>query len=141
MHIDIEDEDVRARYDDQDGLWQRLILEKDSDGPILSGDSIYLRAHTGKYIDVETAVARARYDDHGDWQRFVIEKMEGGDIYNGDTIYLRAHTGKYIDVEDDWVKARFDDMGDWQALTVEKLGDFLHRNHILHPSIIIFIKY
>ena len=127
MHIDVDNDNVvRAQYDDQDGEWQELTIEKDSEGVISSGDSIYLRAHTGNPIDIEWEDAQARYNDKGDWQRFVIEKKDGGEIYIGDTIFLRAHTGKYVDVVDGLVRARHEDMGEWQALTVEERGIMHH---------------
>ena len=78
---------MRARYDDQ-GSWQAFVIEK-SDGrrmmavgdSIYVGETIYLRAHTGKYIDVEGTSVRARYDDKGDWQALIIEKTIGDHFY------------------------------------------------------------
>jgi len=86
---------------------------------IKTGDQIYLRSqNTGKMIEVETDVAKARFDDHGDWQRFTIEKDQDGNISSGDQIYLRSHTGKYLDVENQVVQARFEDQGDWQRMVI-----------------------
>ena len=124
---------MQARYDDQ-GIWQGLIIEKADGGPVLSGDTVFFRTHTGYHLDVEGESVRARYDDQGAWQEFVIEKAGGrrmmaiGDsIYVGDTVYLRAHTGKYIDVEGTSVRARYEEQGDWQALIIETaIGNHFH---------------
>jgi len=119
-HIEVQDKDVRARWNDQ-GNWQTLIIEKADGGAVLSGDTVFFTTHRNLHIDVEGEYVRARYGDQGDWQRFVIEKASGvGEmIYEGETIYLRSHTGKYVDVKDSFVRARYEDKGDWQALTIE----------------------
>lgn len=48
-------------------------LEEDSE-VIRPGDRVFLRAHTGRYIEVERDRACARWDDCGGWQELVIEK-------------------------------------------------------------------
>jgi len=83
-----------------------------------TGDQIYLRGSEGKFIEVETELAQARFDDRGDWQRFTIEKDQEGNISSGDHIYLRAHTGKHLEVENEVAQARFDDRGDWQRFQI-----------------------
>ena len=93
---------------------------------ISSGDTISLRAHTGKYIDVQGTTVKARGNDQGGQQALTIEKTGNGAIQAGDTIYLRAHTGKYIDVQGTTVKAHGNDQGGQQALTIEKSGDTNH---------------
>jgi len=88
----------------------------------MSGDFIYLRAHTGNRIAVEGTTVQAKWDHMGSWQRFVIEKKSAdGPIFPNDTIYLLAHTGKRIAVEwhDGIVQAKWDHKGEWQALVLE----------------------
>merc|ERR1712035_169384 len=123
FHIEVEQEDVLARWNDQ-GVWQTLIIEKAGGGAVLSGDTVFFRTHKNAHIDVEGEDVRARYDDQSDWQKFVIEKASGvGEmIYEGETIYLRSHTGKYVDVKDSFVRARYEEKGDWQALTIETVS-------------------
>ena len=41
---------------------------------VASGDTIYLKTHTGKHIDVEGTAVQARWNDQGDWQALTIEK-------------------------------------------------------------------
>lgn len=89
--------------------------------PFFSGDTVFLRAHTGAHIDVEDVVVQARWDDWGDWQKLFIERKDGsGAVMPGDTIFLRTHTGKMIEVEGDNVQARWDDKGRWQSLVIER---------------------
>ena len=87
---------------------------------IISGDTIYLKAHTGKNIDVEGTSVQARWENQGGWQALVIEKATSGIISSGDTVYLKAHTGENLDVEGTTVQARWEDKGGWQALVIEK---------------------
>ncbi|CAJ1357630.1 unnamed protein product [Effrenium voratum] len=92
------------------------------------GDRIFLRAHTGRFLDVESDHAFARWEDTGDWQSLVIEKnplvVESSDptmFQPGDLAFLRAHTGCYLDVQDEGpVKARWVDLGVWQGLELAK---------------------
>lgn len=44
---------------------------------IYDGETIYLRSHTGKYIDVEGTSVQARYEEKGDWQALTIETVSG----------------------------------------------------------------
>ena len=110
--------------------WQAkpISLEDDED-VIRPGDRIFLRAHTGCYIDVERDRAFARWDDPGGWQELVIEKsplvIEDSDphlFHPGDLIFLKAHTGCYLEVQDEGspVQARWEDLGVWQGLELKK---------------------
>merc|ERR1719219_338936 len=84
-----------------------------------TGDQIYLKSkNTGKHIDVDNDVVKARWDHLGDWQRFTIEKDKDGNIENGNQMYLRAHTGKYLDIENQVVQARYYDRGNWQRMII-----------------------
>lgn len=132
--VDIEDQLVQARWADR-GDWQAIVIEKKDDDvhthTVLSGDTVYLKTHTGKHIDVEGNSVRARWSDMGTWQSFRIEKhglmleTPGGGpvdeaINENDIVCLRAHTGKNIDVQDGTLQARWGECGGWQKFRVEK---------------------
>lgn len=56
------------------GEWQKLFIEKRGAGAIMPGDTIFLRAHTGKIIEVQGEAVQAHWDDLGEWQAMIIEK-------------------------------------------------------------------
>mmetsp|Transcript_33422 Transcript_33422/g.77624 ORF Transcript_33422/g.77624 Transcript_33422/m.77624 type:complete len:300 (-) Transcript_33422:95-994(-) len=128
-HLEVEAERVRARWDDH-GDWQALVMEKsplvieDTDDSVFqSGDMVFLKAHTGHFVDIDGEDVRARWADqnHGmKWQGLVIVKHGSGAIVPGDTVFLQSDSGSYIDVQGDEVRARWPDEGDWQALVLEK---------------------
>merc|ERR1712139_200325 len=83
---------------------------------IFSGDAVFLKAHTGMMLDVQSTAVQARWQDWGDWQKMFIQKLGGeGAIMPGDRIVLQAHTGKMLDVQGDVVAANWNDSGDWQT--------------------------
>jgi len=125
-------EEVRAINYNCNEPAQRLIMEKN---PLVvestdcstfhSGDMVFLKAHTGTYVEVQDSErpVMARFNDLGTWQGLIITKPMGlrtGPIRSGDTIFLQAHTGTYVDVQDDAVQARWPDDGDWQRLVIER---------------------
>jgi hypothetical protein len=118
-HIEAEMQFVHARWKQRAG-WQALAIEKTGSGAIHSGDTVFLKTHSGVFIDVEGDEVRARFSERGTWQGLIIEKAEGGAISNGDVVCLLAHTGKHIDVEGASVQARWHDCGAWQQLMVQK---------------------
>jgi len=80
---------------------------------------VCFQAHTGKNIDVDGGVVRARWADCGHWQGMRVERNDKDTVVrSGDSVYLMAHTGKYIDVEGDSVQARWTTQGDSQKLTI-----------------------
>lgn len=87
---------------------------------IFAGDTVFLKSHTGKLVDVEGAVVQARYKDRGDWQKLVVEKLSGGAIFSGDAIFLKAHTGNIIDVSGLSVQARWAEQSEWQRLVIHR---------------------
>jgi len=91
-------------------------------GEVRSGDVVYLKAHTGKHIEVEDHVVQARWTDHGIWQGLRIENEAGGAIHSGNVVILTAHTMKMLEVESETVKARFTDRGDWQKFVIQSSG-------------------
>jgi len=80
------------------------------------------KAHTGNYLDVESDVVQARWEDCGVWQGLRIEKEIAGSVRSGDFVNLLAHTGNYVEVESESVAARWNDRGDWQRLKIETFG-------------------
>merc|ERR1712216_679323 len=74
--LDVSGVDVSARWNDY-GEWQRMIIEKAGNedqagkGEIFPGDVIFLRAHTGNYLDVGAGTSvQARWPERGVWQSF-----------------------------------------------------------------------
>lgn len=95
----------------------------DDDFVVKSGDMVFLRAHTGSYIDVEGDAVRARWSMRGDFQRITIEKDGGGTIRSGDTIFLTALTEAHLEVEGNAVLARWSGVRQWQKFIVQKKVD------------------
>jgi len=79
IHLDCLGSAVRARYYDQRGQWQRIMIVKEEGGPIYSGDKIYLKGHQGEYIDgnplekASDGEVKCRWRDQGNWQLMTIE--------------------------------------------------------------------
>merc|ERR1712093_281264 len=70
----VQDTAVRADWNDY-GLWQTFIIQKKSGkGPVMPGDSIFLRAHTGKFVEVDGVEVQARWYEEGQWQSLVVER-------------------------------------------------------------------
>lgn len=100
--------------------------------PVHDGDTIWLRAHTGKYLTVQGKSLHAKWTDRLSWQAFVIEKAssENWTVTSGDAIFLRAHTGMHVTVGDIFEAGRFEatvhanwsHRGSWQRMIIEKKG-------------------
>jgi len=109
-----------------------LLDEKE---PVVSGDKIYLKAHTGSYIQVNGEAVQVA-DNKGDWEVLTIERPNGQAIASGDTVYFRTHTQRHIDVENESVHARYDDQGAWQAFVIEKkdsaVGDIIYADDTIY---------
>ena len=118
-----------ARWDDT-GDWQQLVIEKSplvvegiTDPSLFHpGDLMFLKAHTGRYLDVqdEGSPVQARWQDLGVWQGLELAKKDSDPLRVGDIVFLKSHTGMYIDVHNHQVQARWADEGDWQALTISR---------------------
>jgi RNase P/RNase MRP subunit p29 len=93
-------------------------------GAVHGGDTIWLRAHTGKYLTVQGTEVHGKWNNRLSWQAFVIEQESPGNttIMSGDDVYLRAHTGKRVTVQGTTVHAKWNHMGSWQRLVIEKKG-------------------
>eukprot|EP00439_Symbiodinium_sp_Y106_P083340 s1218_g23.t1 len=88
--------------------------------PIISGDTIYFLARTGKYLEYpeHREDPRARAEIKGPRQALVIQKSGGGAIQSGDTVTLKCHLGVYLDFVGTAVRARYTEVGDWQKIRI-----------------------
>merc|ERR1711981_1408091 len=103
------------------GNWQAMSIVKEMGGSVKSGDAVFLRAHTGAYIDVSGESVQARWAEKGDWQKLIIEKRGGdGPILPNDLVCFRAHTDKYVHAQDSVLKAMWNECGDWQSMQIER---------------------
>jgi co-chaperonin GroES (HSP10) len=90
-------------------------------GAVHVGDTIWLKAHTGKYLTVQGTKMHAKWNNRLFWEAFIIEKKSGdATIMSGDSIYLRAHTGNRVTVQNTTVHAKWDHMDSWERLVIEK---------------------
>merc|ERR1712072_132310 len=116
-------------------MGQTFVIDNVGGRALTSGHAVFLIAHTGNMVDVDSELAQARWHDRGYWQRFFIHKNGGGTIFPGDSIFLEAHTGKLIDIQDTEVKARWTERGHWQSLVIEKVTSRRLSSHtIASPS-------
>jgi len=126
--IHVEGDSVQASWND-DGLWQTFTLTKAGDSqigandvagnsPIRANDVVCLRAHTGKYIEFEDQLGKARFHECGGWQALRVELAEARPISSESEIFLKAHTGAYVHVDQTSVRAAWDEKDDWQALKI-----------------------
>lgn len=132
--VDVEGIDVRTRWAEKLG-WQTLEIQRDGGGSgcLQEGDVVFLRTHTGKYIDVENGEkpVQARWDDRGLWQRFIIWKKQRGPLFDGreirygDHVFFIAHTGDIVDVNPDGIVVAHDpdDHYPAQCFIIELQGD------------------
>merc|ERR1712050_214598 len=107
---------------DHQGAWQTIIVErKEGAGPLLPGDRIYLKTHTGNLFVVEGDMVHAKWSNKGSWEEITVEKdgADTGPVRVGDSIFLRAHTGKRLSVQDSILHAKWDHKGSWQRFVVE----------------------
>lgn len=105
-------------------MWQTFLIENYGGRVIYNMDAVFLKSHTGTFVDVQGMAVQSRWSSRGNWQKMFIVKKDGsGAVMPGDTIFLRTHTGKMIDVEGDAVQARYSDYGAWQALILEKKSE------------------
>eukprot|EP00928_Gymnodinium_smaydae_P025294 TRINITY_DN20199_c0_g2_i1.p1 TRINITY_DN20199_c0_g2~~TRINITY_DN20199_c0_g2_i1.p1 ORF type:complete len:970 (-),score=160.28 TRINITY_DN20199_c0_g2_i1:129-2957(-) len=97
---------------------ERVLDLPASDPFIRFGDTVYLRAFNGSYLDVEGDRVRARYGDRGRWQQFVLcpasrpKRGEGASaaaaariLRDGDAVCLLAHTGRFLGVSEETATA------------------------------------
>lgn len=90
--------------------------------PVQAGDTIWLRAHTGKYLTVQGTEVHAQWNNRHSWEAFVIEKESSNqvNVQSGDTIYLRAHTGRLVTAQGTMIHAKWNHTGSWERFVIEK---------------------
>jgi len=91
--------------------------------PIKNGDTVYLKAWTGKYFDVSEhhADVKARGIERGVKEAMIIEKTSGDEIRAGDTIFLKSKKrDEHIDLLGSAVRVRYNDHGQWQQLRITR---------------------
>jgi hypothetical protein len=93
---------------------------------IESGETIYLKVHTGRYVGeidgtTKKEWVKARGTKKDKEHALVIEKKGGGEIESGDTVYFVMSNGAHMDVLGSAVRVRYYDMnGQWQKITIIK---------------------
>jgi len=115
-----------------------------TDPRIRLGDTVYLRAFNGRYLDVEGPDVRARYSDRGKWQQFVLcpfghvaGKEESPSLCDGDIVTLLAHNDCYLGVQDTQVSASWAAAEDACAFMVRTQGseELRHRSPVFLQSL------
>jgi ribosomal protein S28E/S33 len=118
-------------------LHQRHLNVEQAGESLKSGDTIFLRAHTGRFITVEGQSIHAKWDNRLSWEAFVVERYAGaGPVHSGDALFLRAHTGNRVAVEGETVHAQWDNQGSWEQLVIEKKNF----SGPVHYGDVIFLK-
>lgn len=114
------------------------------DPRVRMGDTVYLRAFNGRYLDVEGAEVRARYGDRGRWQQFVLSPcedpsaaVEPASLQSGDVACLLAHNGRYLGVNGDQLEATERKTAAHCAFTVhvEASPEVRHRSAVFLQSL------
>jgi len=112
---------------DNRGSWEAVTMEKDANGTLQSGDSVFFKVnHLGNYITVEGGALHAQWaDQRSTWQTFFVEKVQGfgsqedDKIRCGDSVFLKAHTGMHVTMQENIVHALWDQSGTWQTFVLE----------------------
>lgn len=115
-----------------------------SDPRVRLGDTVYLRAFNGRYLDVEGDLVQARYSDRGRWQQFVICPFDGvapmidsdDCLCDGDVVSLLAHNDNYLGVVGKKVSAKWKVVDEPCAFVVRTHGEgeVRHRSRIFLQS-------
>lgn len=120
VHVANDTGAVEARFDDH-GEWQALRIEKKGGSYINSGDTVFLVASNGAYLEVSDYAVRASATQPGLQQSLLISKDSGGLISFGDTIFLKAQSGNFIDIQNETVQARWQDHSNTTVITQQGL--------------------
>jgi len=101
------------------GHWKEIACEV-VQGVIHSGEMVSLRGPSGRYLDVEHDLVRARWDHHTPQQTLVVQGGHNLTVHSGDRVFLMPALNKnFVDVEGGAVRARWNIQGDLQVLTME----------------------
>lgn len=94
---DAEDDSIFVETDETDTPAETFAQYVVTPPAISSGDSVFLKASTGKMLSLEGTKLVARDDLRTVQQSFFLEKDGGGAIKGGDTVYLKSEvTGQYV---------------------------------------------
>lgn len=135
-YLDVEDEDVRARFSDR-GLWQQFVLcptrgalTAVAPAALRDGDSVRLLAHTSRFLGVDGTSVLAKWDAEAADRAcvFVVRASRPGDVRHRTAVCLQsAASGNTVAPNEDGqperrdvAVARWPHLGEWQQLTVEK---------------------
>lgn len=102
--LDVDDDAVQARWPDY-GDFQKLFIEKEGGGAILSNDTVFLKSHQGTHMDSEGGAVRARWNAHGARQSLCLENKVGGPLRYGDEVVMKGQDGEVISVNETRVHA------------------------------------
>jgi len=114
-----------------------------SEPRIRLGDTVYLRAFNGRYLDVDGPHVRARWSDRGKWQQFVLcpfgctnSTTASSSLCDGDVVSLLAHNNRYLGVKDAQVSATWEKVEDACLFVVrtECSDEIVHRSPIYLQS-------
>ena len=136
------------------GTYKEDPLEQVLDAPpadprVRLGDTVYLRAFNGRYVDVDSkegSHVRARYGDRGKWQQFTLcpvsdhaitpVRTDSSGLRDGDRVSLLAHTGRYLGLVDGAVMAEWTSVEEPCAfiLRTDGAADVRHRTVVFLQS-------
>jgi glucan 1,3-beta-glucosidase len=115
-----------------------------TDPRIRRGDTVYLRAFNGRYLDVDGPHVRARWSDRGKWQQFVlcpfgcnVPSDDSSSLCDGDIVSLLAHNNCYLGVNGNQVSASWEVVDDACAFMVRTTGsseELRHRSPVFLQS-------
>jgi len=103
----------------------RSLILTERDPSLVSGDVVFLRAHTGRLLEVTPDGLEARSSDFDGAEAFVLVRASGGGkVAAGDAVYLRAQNNAYVTVSGASVASAFVvTPGEHERLVVEKRGN------------------
>lgn len=109
--------------------WETFSLEDVNGGSLVSGDSVYIRAGNGQYLQALNgggSSLNAGSNNTQAWETFKLVKKSGsGNIVNGDVVGLQASTGSWVSAQNGGGAAVFaygGALGSWEQLTIGGLG-------------------
>mmetsp|Transcript_56516 Transcript_56516/g.123584 ORF Transcript_56516/g.123584 Transcript_56516/m.123584 type:complete len:1328 (-) Transcript_56516:77-4060(-) len=87
-----------------------------------SGDAIYLKAHTGRYLQPTHNKVFANSLTRDISQQLIVETKGGsGLVRHGDIVYLHTHSGTTLQAEDNQLETlEVDVQGPWQEFIIER---------------------
>jgi len=109
-------------------------------GAIYTGQTVFLKAYTGRNLDCDGPMVYASRTGKASWQSWTFEKLESGPVSPGDVIFLRGYSGRRIDVDGDKVYNRFTYYHPKQSLIVEKHNAAVTGREVIKEGDLVFFK-